>query len=167
MTIAERLVAVDAARPPRPLAGIVERLASEGRLRGARAADGRPIAPAALGGELVQAITADSRAVRPGALFVAVPGDHADGHDYLVAAAAGGAVAAIVEHPSPDAGIVQLVVDRSRTALASVAGWWYGDPSRELRVIGITGTDGKTTTSFLAAAALAAAGQRVGLVGTV
>ena len=167
MTIAERLAAVDATRPPLPLAGLVARLVAEGRLRGARAADGRPIAPAALDAGLVRAITADSRSVRPGSLFVAVPGDHVDWHEFLAAAATTGAIAAIVEHPASDAGIVQLVVDRSRAALASTAGWWYGDPSRELRVIGITGTDGKTTTSFLAAAALAAAGVRAGLVGTV
>ena len=115
----------------------------------------------------VTAISADSRAVRPGSLFVAVPGDHVDGHDYLASAAGSGAVAAIVERPVADVAIIQLVVDRSRSALASAAGWWYGDPSRELGVVGITGTDGKTTTSFLAAAALEAAGTRSGLVGTV
>ncbi|HEY2888717.1 MAG TPA: UDP-N-acetylmuramoyl-L-alanyl-D-glutamate--2,6-diaminopimelate ligase [Candidatus Limnocylindrales bacterium] len=169
MTIADRLATVDVAmaRVPRPLAGLVDRLTAEGRLRGARAADGRPIAPGALGDRLVAGLSADSRAARPGSLFVAVPGDHVDGHDYLASAAGAGAVAAVVEHPVGDVAIIQLVVDRSRAALASASGWWYGDPSRELGVVGITGTDGKTTTSFLAAAALDAAGHRSGLVGTV
>ena len=167
MTIADRLAAVDAARPRLPLGGLVERLAAEGRLRGARDAAGRPVAPAAVEPREVLAITADSRAVRPGSLFVAVPGDHVDGHEYLASAAGAGAVAAIVERPVGDVAIAQLVVDRSRAALASAACWWYGDPSRELLVVGITGTDGKTTTSFLAAAALEAAGRRTGLVGTV
>ena len=167
MTLADRLAAVDAARRPMPLAALVDRLVSEGRLRGARDGAGRPVAPAALGAGQVTAISADSRAVRPGSLFVAIPGDHVDGHDYLASAAGAGAVAAIVERPIADVAVAQLVVDRSRAALASAAGWWYGDPSRELGVIGITGTDGKTTTSFLAAAALDAAGRRAGLVGTV
>ena len=167
MTLAERLAAVDSARPDRPLGELVVRLAGEGRLRGARARDGRPAAPAALDPETVSGLTADSRLVRPGSLFVAVPGEHVDGHDFVAAAAASGAVAALVEHPVGGVPLAQLVVDRSRAALASAAGWWYGDPSRELGIIGITGTDGKTTTSFLAAAALDAAGLRAGLVGTV
>lgn len=167
MTHAERLARVDGARRPRPLVELIERLSAEGRLRGARAADGRPIAPSAMAGQIVASITADSRTVRQESLFVAISGDHADGHDFVHAAAAAGAVVAVVERPIAGSGIVQLVVDRSRAALASAAGWWYGDPSRELGIVGITGTDGKTTTSFLAAAALEAAGHRTGLVGTV
>ena len=167
MTLADRLARVDAARRPRPLVELVDRLSAAGHLRGSRASDGRPIAPTGIGTETVTSIAADSRAVRPGALFVAVRGAHADGHDFVAAAAAAGAVAAIVEQPISGAGLVQLVVERSRPALAGAAGWWYGDPSRELGIVGITGTDGKTTTSFLAAAALDAAGHRAGLVGTV
>ena len=167
MSISERLAAADAARPPLGLAELVARLANEGRLRGIRAADGRPQAPAGIGVVAISGVSPDSRSVRPGGLFVAVPGDHADGHDFLAAAAASGAVAAIVERPASGIALVQLVVDRSRAALASAAAWWYGDPSRELGIVGITGTDGKTTTSFLAAAALSAAGLRSGLVGTV
>ncbi|HEY7826848.1 MAG TPA: UDP-N-acetylmuramoyl-L-alanyl-D-glutamate--2,6-diaminopimelate ligase, partial [Candidatus Limnocylindrales bacterium] len=173
MTLAERLAAVDAARPPVPLAELVDRLATEGRLRGIRAADGRPLAPAGLaagggpGTVLLKGVVADSRASRPGVLFVAVAGDHQDGHDFVAGAAAAGAIAAIVEQPVAGAGLIQVVVDRSRAALASAAAWWFGDPSRELGIIGITGTDGKTTTSFLAAAALEQAGIGTGLVGTV
>ncbi len=169
MSLAERLARVDAESRPRPLAGLIARLGDAGQLRGIRTADGRPSSPSDVraGSVLVEALTADSRAVRPGGLFVAVPGDHADGHDFVAAAAAAGAVAAIVERPMAGAALVQLVVERSRAALAAAAGWWYGDPSRELGIIGITGTDGKTTTSFLAASALGAAGHRAGLVGTV
>ena len=89
MTLADRLARVDASRHPRPLAELVDRLSAEGHLRGSRASDGRPIAPTGIGTETVTSITADSRAVRPGALFVAVPGAHADGHDFVAAAAAG------------------------------------------------------------------------------
>ena len=76
-------------------------------------------------------------------------------------------MAAIVERPVAGGGGVQLVVERSATALGTAAAWWYGDPSRELAVVGVTGTDGKTTTSFLVAAALEAAGLPTGLIGTV
>jgi UDP-N-acetylmuramoyl-L-alanyl-D-glutamate--2,6-diaminopimelate ligase len=66
----------------------------------------------------------------------------------------------------PELAIAQLIVDGGRPALASAAAWWYGDPSHELAVVGITGTDGKTTTSYLATAALEAAGVRTGMTGT-
>lgn len=172
MTIAERLAAVDAEQPVRPLAELVGRLEHEGLLRGVRAGDGRPLAPDLVGtapGEsvLVAGLAADSRFVRPGSLFVAVPGDHVDGHDFAGRAVAAGALALIVERPISGAPVIQLVVGRSRAALATAAAWWYDDPSHELGIVGITGTDGKTTTSFLAAAALAATGLRAGLVGTV
>ncbi|HSG84756.1 MAG TPA: UDP-N-acetylmuramoyl-L-alanyl-D-glutamate--2,6-diaminopimelate ligase, partial [Candidatus Limnocylindrales bacterium] len=78
-----------------------------------------------------------------------------------------GAALAIVERPVPEVGIPQLVVASSRATLADAAAWWYGDPSERLGVVGVTGTDGKTTTSFLAVAALEAAGLATGLVGTV
>ncbi len=150
----------------RQLRGLVERLTAERRLRGAREG-GRAIGPAGLHGVEVRGVAYDSRRVRRGALFVAVPGQHANGHDYVGAAASAGAAAAVVERPLPEVALPQLVVDRTQVALATAATWWYGDPSRELAVVGITGTDGKTTTSFLAVAALEAAGVSSGLVGTV
>lgn len=166
-TIAEALAASEPAEA-RPMDGLIERLGrlGEAGLRGARQ-DGRAIGAVALGGLAVRGIVADSRHVGPGDLFVAVPGDHVDGHDFVAAAAAAGAVAAIVARPLPEVGLAQLVVGRSTRALASAAAWWYGDPSHELAVVGITGTDGKTTTSFLAVAALEAAGVPTGLIGTI
>ncbi|HEY4190973.1 MAG TPA: UDP-N-acetylmuramoyl-L-alanyl-D-glutamate--2,6-diaminopimelate ligase, partial [Candidatus Limnocylindrales bacterium] len=129
--------------------------------------DGLPIGAAGLADIAVRGVTDDSRAVREGMLFVALPGFHVDGTDYVRAAAEAGAAAAIVDHAVPDVPLPQLVVASPRAALAGAACWWYGDPSREIGTIGITGTDGKTTTSFLAAAALEAAGLSTGLVGTV
>ena len=159
---------VEAAEPrdPRPVGGLVERLHGEGRLRGARLGS-RPAAPVDLGWVEIRGVTDDSRCAGNGKLFVAIPGTHVDGHDFIAAAARAGAAGALVEHPNPDIELPQLVVDRSQRALASAAAWWYGDPSRDLSVVGITGTDGKTTTSFLAVGALEAAGIRTGLVGTV
>jgi UDP-N-acetylmuramoyl-L-alanyl-D-glutamate--2,6-diaminopimelate ligase len=166
-TIAELLAAANVGLPEsRPLGGLIERLTAEGLLRGARDS-GRPIGPTALAAIEVRGITDDSRAVEPGAVFAAVSGEHVDGHDFVERAAAAGAAVAIVERPLPDVGLPQLVVERSQAALGTAAAWWFGDPSHELGVVGITGTDGKTTTSFLAVAALEAAGLSSGLVGTV
>ena len=162
----ERLLAVAEPGGPQPLRGLIERLEAESRLRGAREG-GRAIGPAGVAGVMVSGLTYDSRAVRPGSLFVAVPGAHADGHDFVARAADAGAVAALVERPVDGVALPQLVVERTQSALATAASWWYGDPSRELEVVGITGTDGKTTTSFLAVAALEAAGLKTGLMGTV
>ena len=165
MTRIDGLLAAAEPVGPRRLAGLIERLTAEGRLRGGRS-DGRAIAPAALGSIEVRGISYDSRRTRPGHLFIAVPGLHVDGHDYVEAALDHGAMAVLVERPV-DPSVPQLVVESTQSALATAAAWWYEDPSRHLGVIGITGTDGKTTTSFLAGAALEAAGVRAGLVGTV
>ena len=159
------LLAASEPSDPAPLGGLIERLAAEGRLRGARDG-GRAIGAAGLADIAIRGVTNDSRAVRPGSLFVAIPGLHADGHDFVGVAARAGAVAAIVERALPEVALPQLVVAEARTALATTAAWWYGDPSHELAVVGITGTDGKTTTSFLAVAALEAAGIRTGMTGT-
>jgi UDP-N-acetylmuramoyl-L-alanyl-D-glutamate--2,6-diaminopimelate ligase len=159
---------IAAAEPgePAPLGGLIERLEAEHRLRGARDG-GRAIGPAGLAGIAIGGIRHDSRHIGPGDLFVAVPGLTVDGHDYVARAAEAGAAAALVERPLADVPLPQLVVADGRAALATASAWWYGDPSRELRVLGITGTDGKTTTSFLALAALEAAGASCGLIGTV
>jgi UDP-N-acetylmuramoyl-L-alanyl-D-glutamate--2,6-diaminopimelate ligase len=151
---------------PRPLTDLLQRLARAGLLRGTRLA-GRPIAPADLGDVTVRGPSEDSRRIVPGGIFVAVPGLHVDGRDFAAAAVADGAAAVIVADPIDQLATPQVVVGDVRRALAETACWWYEDPSHELGVVGVTGTDGKTTTSFLAVAALEAAGRRTGLVGTV
>ena len=150
----------------RSLDGLIERLAAERHLRGTRR-DGRPVATTDLATLDVRGITHDSRAVEPGMLFVAVPGQQHDGHDFVPAAVEAGAAAVIVETPLAGVAAPQVVVEATRPALASAAAWWYGDPSHELTVVGVTGTDGKTTTCYLAVAALEAAGRRTGMIGTI
>jgi UDP-N-acetylmuramoyl-L-alanyl-D-glutamate--2,6-diaminopimelate ligase len=95
-----------------------------------------------------------------------VPGLKADGHDFAPAAVAAGAVALIVERPL-DLAVPQLVVADAREAMALAADAFFGFPTRELQVAGVTGTNGKTTTTFLLFSILAAAGRRPGLLGTV
>jgi UDP-N-acetylmuramoyl-L-alanyl-D-glutamate--2,6-diaminopimelate ligase len=162
----EALIRTAEPSEPKELGSLIARLKTEGQVRGARL-DGRPIGVAGLTNLQVRGVTNDSRDVRQGALFVAVPGLHVDGHDYLAQAAQRGAAAAIVERGVAGSPLPQLIVDSSAPTLASSAAWWYGDPSHELAVVGITGTDGKTTTCALAVAALEAAGVRTGMTGTI
>lgn len=108
----------------------------------------------------------DSRRVVPGSVFVCIPGGRADGHDFAAAAVEAGAVALLVERELPIA-VPQVVVPDSRCALALAGRALYGDPTRELTVVGATGTNGKTTTTFLLHAILAAARLRPGLLGTI
>jgi UDP-N-acetylmuramoyl-L-alanyl-D-glutamate--2,6-diaminopimelate ligase len=174
--VAERaLLARLAAAEPRglkPLSGLVERLRAAGRLRAVIGPGGEPATgadAAAVGRTTIAGIAYDSRRVRPGCCFVAVPGLHADGHAFVGAAVGVGAGVLVVERPGPPGDVapaIQLVVDRSQLALATVAAWWYADPGCELGIVGITGTDGKTTTAGMAVAALEAAGVRTGLVST-
>ena len=98
---------------------------------------------------------------------MAVKGLRVDGHDFVGQAVERGAAAVAVEHPVGELPVPQLIVDRGAASLASAAAWWYGDPSRHLLTVGVTGTNGKTTTSFLAAAGLAGAGFATGLIGTI
>jgi UDP-N-acetylmuramoyl-L-alanyl-D-glutamate--2,6-diaminopimelate ligase len=108
----------------------------------------------------------DSRRVDPGDVFVACRGQHADGHDHVRDAVSAGAVAVIVERPVPGLRVPELLVRDARAALALAAAWRAGDPSTRLGIVGITGTDGKTTTAYLVRAVLEAAGRRTGLLGT-
>jgi UDP-N-acetylmuramoyl-L-alanyl-D-glutamate--2,6-diaminopimelate ligase len=108
----------------------------------------------------------DNRAVEPGTLFFCVPGFTRDGHDFAPDAVARGAAALVVARPL-DAGVPEVQVADVRAAMATAAARFYGDPTAELPVVGITGTNGKTTTAFLARALLEAAGRRCGLLGTV
>jgi UDP-N-acetylmuramoyl-L-alanyl-D-glutamate--2,6-diaminopimelate ligase len=114
----------------------------------------------------VRDLAYDARAVTPGALFFCVPGARADGHDFAAEAVASGAVALVVER-ALELDVPQLVVGDARAAMAPVADVFFGEPTRELDVVGVTGTSGKTTTTFLLFAILAAAGRRPGLLGTI
>jgi UDP-N-acetylmuramoyl-L-alanyl-D-glutamate--2,6-diaminopimelate ligase len=114
----------------------------------------------------VTGVTHDSRAVAPGVLFACVVGERHDGHAFAHSAVEAGASALIVERELPLA-VTQVVVDGTRSVLGYVAAAFHGDPSRSLTTIGITGTNGKTTTAHLIAAALESLGHRVGVIGTL
>jgi len=116
---------------------------------------------------IVHDLVYDSRAATAGSLFFAIPGAHVDGHDFAVEAERRGAMAIVAEREVPGIAVPLLVVPNSRIALADAADAFHGRPSQHLHVVGVTGTDGKTTTCFLAAAVLEAAGRRPGLAGTV
>jgi UDP-N-acetylmuramoyl-L-alanyl-D-glutamate--2,6-diaminopimelate ligase len=108
----------------------------------------------------------DSRRVRSGTLFFCVPGKKVDGHEFARAAVDAGAVGLVVEREL-DLEVAQVVVPDARVAMALVAAQFFGDPTGELKVVGVTGTNGKTTTAFLLREILDAAGARCGLLGTV
>jgi UDP-N-acetylmuramoyl-L-alanyl-D-glutamate--2,6-diaminopimelate ligase len=105
----------------------------------------------------------DPRSVTPQSLFFCIPGSSVDGHELAAEAVAAGAVALVVERPL-ELDVPQLVVRRVRDAMPAAANAFFGDPSRELDVAGVTGTNGKTTTAFLLASILAADGRRPGLL---
>jgi UDP-N-acetylmuramyl-tripeptide synthetase len=109
----------------------------------------------------------DSREVAPGDLFAAIPGEKADGHAFVPEAARRGALAAVVERFTPEAAWPEVRVKSARRALAILAAEETDHPSHDLLVVGVTGTNGKTTTTHLIRAALQERGERVGLIGTV
>lgn len=116
----------------------------------------------------ISALEYDSRKVVPGSLFVCLTGFQADGHDYIPKALEAGAAALVVEREvEVPEGIAVLRVTDSRTALALLSAAWFGHPAREMTVIGLTGTKGKTTTAHMLKAILEAAGHRVGMIGTI
>jgi UDP-N-acetylmuramoyl-L-alanyl-D-glutamate--2,6-diaminopimelate ligase len=108
----------------------------------------------------------DSREVAPGDLFFCVSGFRSDGHAFAVEAVRAGAAALVVERPL-DLGVPEVLVASARAAMAPAAARFYGEPARELRVVGVTGTNGKTTTAYLVHALLEASGAQCGLLGTV
>ncbi|HET6505545.1 MAG TPA: UDP-N-acetylmuramoyl-L-alanyl-D-glutamate--2,6-diaminopimelate ligase [Baekduia sp.] len=114
----------------------------------------------------VTALHYDARAVTPGSVFFCVRGFTADGHRYAPDAVANGAVALVVDHPL-DLEVPEVRVDDVRAAMAPAAARLHGDPTAALAMVGITGTNGKTTTSFLTRTVLEAGGRSTGLVGTV
>jgi UDP-N-acetylmuramoyl-L-alanyl-D-glutamate--2,6-diaminopimelate ligase len=116
----------------------------------------------------ISLVTADSRRVIPGALFVAVRGERFDGHRFIADALARGAAAVIAEEPhSHPSTLTYILLPDSRLALAHLAAAWHGFPARRLVMIGVTGTDGKTTTCTLIHSVLTAAGLKAGLISTV
>lgn len=132
---------------------------------------GVPVGAGASPDVAVTGVTLDSRAVRPGDLYAALPGSRTHGALYSGDAAGRGAVAVLTDPPgAPDAlacGLPVLVVDEPRARLGEVSAAVYGAPATRLLLLGVTGTNGKTTTTYLLDAALRAAGERTGMVGTV
>src|SRR5215203_507376 len=115
---------------------------------------------------VITSLTFDNRLVGPGTLFFCVPGFTRDGHDFAPDAVARGAAALVVERPL-NLGVPEFQVPSARAAMAEIAARFYGDPTATLKVAGITGTNGKTTTAFLTRALLERAGIACGLLGTV
>ncbi len=122
--------------------------------------------PSELEGLEITGVQEDSRLVKPGDLFVAVEGLTVDGHDYAAGAAAAGA-AAVIARRALDLPVPCLLADDTMKALCLASSRLVGDPCRELTLLGITGTNGKTTTTYLMEAILEAAGHRPGVIGTV
>ena len=114
----------------------------------------------------VTGVEFDSRSVAGGTLFCCIPGLHADGHDFAAAALAAGAAAVLVERPLDVPG-TQVVVASTRAAMGHLAAAFHGHPSRSLTMVGVTGTNGKTTTVSLTASVLRSTGARVGVIGTL
>ncbi len=120
------------------------------------------------GDPIVRGISYDSRQISSGHLFVALVGRDADGHRFIDEARRLGAVACLLENAeAAPADLAWAVVPNTRRALAPLAAHFYGSPAEELHLLGVTGTNGKTSTSFLLESILQAAGRRTGLIGTV
>lgn len=117
----------------------------------------------------ITGICSDSRRVGQGSLFVAIPGFQSDGHQYIRQAMEQGACAVVAQHapdcPVPE-GVTLILVDDARRALAQLAAEWYDHPERQLRLVGVTGTNGKTTTTWLIRHILEQRGHKCGLIGT-
>ncbi|MEV4555932.1 UDP-N-acetylmuramoyl-L-alanyl-D-glutamate--2,6-diaminopimelate ligase [Kitasatospora sp. NPDC049285] len=149
------------ASPPRPSRATALPLAEAARLLG--------LAP--LDGPDVTGVTHDSRAVRPGDVYVAFPGANHHGAAFAAQAAAAGAVAVLTDRAgaelAADAGVPLLVVASPREVMGELAAAVYGSPSESLLMIGLTGTNGKTTTSYLVEGGLRGAGRLPGVIGTV
>src|SRR5580692_2432901 len=144
---------------PRPLSGLAE-LLGVGRAESIGSQPGR-----------LSGVTLDSRAAAPGDLYAALPGTRTHGAAYAEQAVAAGAVAILTDPDGRDraarAGVPVFVVSSPRDRLGDVSCWIYGDPSTRMTMIGVTGTSGKTTTSYLCEAGLRAAGHAAGLIGGV
>jgi UDP-N-acetylmuramoyl-L-alanyl-D-glutamate--2,6-diaminopimelate ligase len=115
----------------------------------------------------IRELAYDSRKVEPGTLFFCVVGEKVDGHEFGPRAVEEGAAALVVERELTELAVPQVVVPDSRAAMAPLAARFWGDPTAKLRVVGVTGTNGKTTTAFLVREILEAASYPCGLLGTV
>ncbi|MHB1597200.1 MAG: UDP-N-acetylmuramoyl-L-alanyl-D-glutamate--2,6-diaminopimelate ligase [Streptosporangiaceae bacterium] len=151
--------------PARPLAGLAA-------LLGLRQPGGQEASPAVSGDLLgLTGVTHDSHAVLPGDLYVALPGSRHHGAEFCAEAAAAGAAAVLTDPAGRDraiaSGLPVFVVSDPRARLGEVASWIYGDPSARLLLAGVTGTSGKTSTSYLIESGLRMAGHRTGLIGGV
>jgi len=122
--------------------------------------------PVDAGATEIAALAYDSRAAGPGSLFFCVSGFRSDGHDFAADAVRSGAAALVVERPL-GLGVPEVLVDSARAAMAPLAAAFYRHPDRELDVLAVTGTNGKTTTAYLMRALLGASGTQCGLLGTV
>ena len=129
----------------------------------------RPVIPADVALDVpCTGVVYDSRQAGRGTVFVALPGQKADGASFAAQALKSGAVAVVAERGAPaGVGAPWILVGNARLALAHLAAEFFGHPSRQMQVVGITGTNGKTTTSYLTQAIFEAAGMRCGLMGTV
>ncbi|MGE4558954.1 MAG: UDP-N-acetylmuramoyl-L-alanyl-D-glutamate--2,6-diaminopimelate ligase, partial [Desulfobulbus sp.] len=125
--------------------------------------------PAAAATRTVTAVVLDSRQVTPGCLFVAVPGEKIDGRTFIPEAIRGGCLAIVVEDMAglDDPSLPLVLVEDTHAAVGELAAAWHGYPAQQLQLIGITGTNGKTTSSWLVEGMLLAAGCRPGVIGTV
>ncbi|WP_219834802.1 Mur ligase family protein [Paenibacillus sp. R14(2021)] len=115
----------------------------------------------------IAGISYHSQKVTQGDLFVCITGYSTDGHKYLGDAVSRGAIAAIVERVQPNIAVPQFVVPNSRIALAQLASAFYGHPSEQMKMIGITATNGKTSTTYMTNAILEQHGLKTGMIGTV
>jgi UDP-N-acetylmuramoyl-L-alanyl-D-glutamate--2,6-diaminopimelate ligase len=143
------------------------------RLLGEVLADAAPVAPvvaaAAVRGDSqvrLETVVHDSRRVVAGALYCCVRGDHVDGHDFAAAAVDAGASALLVDHELP-LDVTQVIVSDTRRAMGPISAAFHGHPSRALTMVGVTGTNGKTTTTSLIASILESAGMPAAVIGTL
>lgn len=114
----------------------------------------------------ISGIACDSRKVKPGNVFVCITGYETDGHKYAKSAVENGAVAVVAEHDLPTVDVLCVIVDNTRKAMSEMAATFYDYPYKKFKLIGITGTNGKTTTTYLIKSILEHLGKKVGLIGT-
>lgn len=118
--------------------------------------------------KMIRSVVVDSRKVTPGSLFICLSGLHADGHNYVEQAFKDGAVAVLAERTVPEIpGLTVIEVPDTRKAMQRIAPYFFDYPGRKLRMIGVTGTNGKTTTTYLLKKIFEQAGHKVGLIGTI